>query len=513
MAILRAAEPGPDGRRVVSVVDPATLAPLGEVELAGPDDARLAVQRARAAAADWAAAGFDARAQCLLRLRDCILDRREEVIDVVCGDTGKVRFEALAAEIFGSCDALTYYARRAEDLLRDERKRVHLFRHKRLVVRYRPLGVVGLLVPFNFPLLLALAPAAQALMAGNTVVLKPSDVTPRTGLLIEELIGEAGFPGGVMQAVVGDAEVGRALVDARCDKIAFTGSVANGREVAMACAQRLIPCTLELGGKDPLIVCDDADVERAARAAVWAAFFNSGQVCSSVERVYVTPGVAKAFIDRVVELTLELRQGPESEGEVDIGALAHEAQLEEVERHVADALSKGARVLTGGRRNPRWSGLFYEPTVMVDVDEKMAIMREETFGPCLPVRLVADEDEAIRLANASPYALQASVFTRDRFRARDLADRLDAAGIVIDDAGLSYSITELPHGGNKQSGMGRVNGELGLKSFCRVQTLVQPRLRLRREPSWYPYDEGRSRAVRRLLRLLYGTPLGRLLGG
>jgi succinate-semialdehyde dehydrogenase/glutarate-semialdehyde dehydrogenase len=513
MAILEpAGVDGPEGRRIVSVVDPATLEPLGKVLLAGEQDVHAALARARRAAPAWAELDFDQRARHLRRLRDRLVERSDEIADVICGDTGKLRFEAFATEILMACDSLGYYARHAAELLRDERKRPHLMRHKRLTVRYRPLGVVGLITPWNFPLLLCVNPLAQALMAGNAVVVKPSEITPRVAVLLAELIAEADLPEGVAEVVVGDASAGRALVNAGCDMIAFTGSMVAGREVARACADQLVPCVLELGGKDPMIVCEDADVERAARGAIWGAFFNAGQVRTSVERVYVARGISRAFIDRVVELTQELRQGPEREGEVDVGALTHLQQLETVERHVADAVAKGARVLTGGRRNEDWAGLFYEPTVLVDVDEKMDILREETFGPCLPIRVVEDEDEAVRLANANPHGLQASVWTRDGYRARALASRLDSGGVVVDDVSVTYGITESPYGGVKHSGLGRMNGELGLKSFCRVQTLLQPRWRPKREPAWYPYQERRTRTVKRILRLLHRSPLGRLFG-
>jgi acyl-CoA reductase-like NAD-dependent aldehyde dehydrogenase len=500
------------GRRKLEVFAPATLERLGEIEVASADDVRDAVARARAAQADWAGLGFEQRGRLLLRARDLLVERADAIADVICRDTGKPRLEAMTSEILAGCDALTFYAKNARRLLRDEKKRLHLMKTKKLVLSYRPMGVIGIITPWNFPFLLSLNPAVQALISGNTVVLKPSEITPFVGLALAQLLADAGLPENVFQVVTGDGATGAALVDAGCDKIAFTGSVRTGRRIAEACGRALVPCTLELGGKDPMIVCDDADVERAARGAVWGAFTNAGQVCMSTERVYVVEPVAQAFTDRVVALTRELRQGPESEGEVDLGAITSPQQLEVIEAHVADAVAKGATVLTGGRRNPAYAGFFFEPTVLVGVSHDMAIMREETFGPCLPIQVVKDEEEALRLANDSPYGLQASVWTRDSWKGKRLANRIAAGGVVVDDCIVTYGISESPFGGVKDSGIGRVNGELGLKSYCHVQSVVLPRLRGKSELLWYPYTARTLRYVKSALRLLYRSPLGKLLG-
>ncbi|MBM4335787.1 MAG: aldehyde dehydrogenase family protein [Deltaproteobacteria bacterium] len=513
MALLQPVTPRElHGRRKLEVFAPATLERLGEIEVASPEDVSAAVGRARVAQVEWAARSFDERERLLLRARALLVERADEIADVICSDTGKPRLEAMTAEILGGCDALTFYAKNARRLLRDEKKRLHLMKTKKLVLSYRPMGVIGIITPWNFPFMLSLNPTAQALAAGNAVVLKPSEITPFVGLALAKLFADSGLPENVFQVVTGDGSTGAALVDAGCDKISFTGSARTGRRIAEACGRALVPCTLELGGKDPMIVCDDADIERAARGAVWGAFTNSGQVCMSTERVYVVEKVASAFTGRVVELTRELRQGPETEGDVDLGAITSPAQLEIIEQHVADAVAKGAKILTGGRRNPAWPGLFFEPTVLVDVNHEMAIMREETFGPCLPIQVVSDEEEALRLANDSCYGLQASVWTRDTWKGKRLANRIAAGGVVVDDCMVTYGISESPFGGVKESGIGRVNGELGLKSFCHVQSVVLPRMRGKSEPLWYPYSTRTLRLARRALGLLYRSPLGKLLG-
>jgi acyl-CoA reductase-like NAD-dependent aldehyde dehydrogenase len=500
------------GRRKLAVFAPATLEALGEIEIATADDVREAVERARKAQVEWAAKSFEERGRVLLRARDLLVERTEAIADVICRDTGKPRLEALTTEILGACDSLTWYAKHAKRLLQDEKKPLHLMKTKKLVLSYRPMGVIGVITPWNFPFVLSLNPAVQALMAGNAVVLKPSELTPFVGLALSQLFADAGLPPGVFTVVSGDGSTGAALVEAGCDKISFTGSVRTGRKIAEACGRALIPCTLELGGKDPMIVCEDADLERAARGAVWGAFANSGQVCISTERVYVVEPLAEAFTRRVVELTQELRQGPEQDGDVDVGAITSQAQLEIIERQVADAVARGARVLTGGRRNPAYEGLFFEPTVLTDVTHDMAIMREETFGPCLPIQVVRDEEEALALANDTSFGLQASVWTRDSWKGKRLANRIHAGGVVVDDVLVTYGIAESPFGGVKESGIGRVNGELGLKSYCHVQSVVLPRLRGKRELLWYPYDAKSLALVRRALRLLYRSPLGKLLG-
>jgi succinate-semialdehyde dehydrogenase/glutarate-semialdehyde dehydrogenase len=346
-------------------------------------------------------------------------------------------------------------------------------------------------------------------MAGNAVVLKPSEATPFAGRLVEELWSAAGLPEGVCNVVLGDGETGAALVEADVDKISFTGSVETGRKVAVACARRLVPCTLELGGKDPMIVCADADLDRAARGAVWGAFTNSGQVCTSTERVYVVDEVADAFTQKVVEETARLRQG--AEGEFEIGAIIWPKQLEVIESHVADAVRRGARVLTGGRRNPGLPGLFYEPTVLADVSHEMAVMRDETFGPVLPIMRVRDEDEALRLANDSRYGLNASVWTRNKRKGAELARAIESGCAAVNDCMLHYGIPESPFGGVKESGIGRVNGDVGLRGYCHTRAIVIDRFGARTEALWFPYTRRKLESVKRLMRFVWGTSLGRLL--
>jgi succinate-semialdehyde dehydrogenase/glutarate-semialdehyde dehydrogenase len=298
-------------------------------------------------------------------------------------------------------------------------------------------------------------------------------------------------------------------VEAGVDKICFAGSAETGRKVAEACGRNLVPFTLQLGGKDPMIVCADADLDRAARGAVYGAFANSGQICTSTERVYVVEEVAEEFTRKVVEHTAGLRQG--MEGEFDVGSLSGPRQLEAIEAQVEDAVEKGARVLAGGRRNPRYQGCFYEPTVLVDVTHEMRVMREETLGPVLPIMRVHSEEEALWLANDSRYGLNANVWTRDRQKGTELARAAGSGCAVVNDCMLTYGVLESPFGGIKDSGIGQVNGELGLRGFCHAQSILVHRFGRKAEPQWYPYSARKMNLVRRMMRLLWGSSLGRLL--
>ncbi len=509
MAVVEKVEAGSSGRRRLRLRNPATLEAIGEIEVQTAEDVRAAVERARKAQPTWAALSFAERGSFLTRALSVLLERQDSVIQVIQSETGKPAVEVLTTEILESCDALAFYAKRSERMLADRHVPVHLVKNKKLMLSYVPLGVVGIVTPWNFPFLLSLNPVVQALMAGNAVLLKPSEATPMSGNLIGELFQAAALPEGVLQVLLGDGETGAALVEAGVDKVSFTGSVRTGRKVAEACARQLIPVTLELGGKDPLIVCADADLERAARGTVYGAFANAGQCCVSTERVYVVEAVADAFVARVVELTSELRQG--TGGEFDVGPMIWPEQLGIVERHVEDARAKGACVLTGGRRNPNYSGFFYEPTVLVDVDHGMDIMREETFGPVLPIMRVHDEEEALRLANATRYGLNASVWTRDKRRGFALAKSIESGCAVVNDCMTTYGVAEAPFGGIKESGIGRVNGEIGLRSYCHVKSILIERLGSKREAVWYPYSAQMAQRLKRIFRWLWGTPIGRLL--
>lgn len=488
MAIVTPVQTPAGARRRLRLSSPVTLEPIDEIEVQTAKDVRAALKTARKAQPAWAALSFNKRAQYLKRALKILHERRDEFINVIVSETGKARTDALLVEIFAASDALHYYAKNTERFLRSENKRLHglLDTTNRLRIVYQPLGVVGIITPWNGPFILSISPTIQALMAGNAVLLKPSSVTPRSGKLVGDLFEAAGLPKGVLTVLIGDAETGAALVEAGVDKICFTGSVSIGRKIATTCAQKLIPCTLELGGKDPMIVCADADLDIAAGGAVFGAFVNTGLYCSSTERVYVVDAVAEEFTHKVVERTSQLRQG--TDGEFDIGAISWPQQLEVIDKHVTDAFAKGAKVLVGGRRNPKLKGLYYEPTVLANVTHDMLIMTEETLGPVLPIMRVRNEKEAIRLANRSQYGLGASVWTQNERKAFQIARRLNSGSVCINEIAVTYGIPEAPFGGQKNSGIGRVNGETGLKSYCNMKPLIVNRFGGAEVATRYPYS-------------------------
>ncbi|MCP5041042.1 MAG: aldehyde dehydrogenase family protein [bacterium] len=488
-----------------------TSEPIGEIEVQSAEQVRAAVARARKAQPGWAALSVERRAGYLRRVLKILLERQEDVIETVMCETGKTRSEAIPMEVFAACDALSFHARRAPKLLAPEKKRLHgVMRFmKKATIHHVPLGVVGVITPWNGPFILALNPTAQALVAGNAVILKPSEVTPFSARLLAEMFEQAGLPEGVLQVVMGDGETGAALCEAGVDKIAFTGSVATGRKVAQACASQLIPCTLELGGKDPMIVCDDADIESAAAGALAGAYVNTGQYCCGTERVYVVDSVADAFIEEVVRRAAALRQG--DDGESDVGAIFWPRQMEIIESHVADAVGKGACVRVGGRRNPNLDGLYYEPTVLTEVDHEMQIMRDETFGPILPIMRVKDEQEAIALANDTDYGLGATIWTNDDFKATRLAQRIESGSVCVNDMTVTYGCMEVPFGGRKSSGVGQVNGEGGVRGYCYALPVIVDRFKGKNSRSFYPYSTKKDASAQKAARFLFGTALGRWL--
>jgi succinate-semialdehyde dehydrogenase/glutarate-semialdehyde dehydrogenase len=509
MAIVETVESGSGKSRRLRVANPATGEPIGELKVHSGEEVRAAVARARLAQPAWEALGFDERARIMRRAVEILLAKQEDYIAVIRGETGRSRVETIMMEIFPACDSLSYFAKNAKKLLRDERPGLHLLRHKKLIVTYRPLGVVGIITPWNGPFILGLNPSVQALMAGNAVVLKPSEVTPFSGRLVGDLFREAGLPKDVLILVEGDGETGAALVEAGVDKIAFTGSVRTGRKIGEACGRNLIPCTLELGGKDPMIVCDDADIDRAAKGCVFGAFMNTGQFCCSTERVYVVESRADEFTQKVLGLVKALRQG--SEGEYDVGPMIWPKQLDTIERHIDDARRKGAQVLTGGRRNTALGALFYEPTVLTGVTHDMLVMREETFGPVLPIVRVKDEREALRLANDSEFGLSSTLWTRDDEKAVRIAKQMESGSVCVNDSSVTYGALEAPFGGMKTSGLGQIHGQSGLKGYCFAKSILLDRFQQKEEQVWYPYTQAKGDLLQKIMRWVWGTPLGRIL--
>ena len=491
----------PSGRSI-KVRNPANLAQIAELSVASLGEVAEAVARAREAQAAWQATSFPERRKHLYRLRDLLLDNQDKLADILTAETGRPRAEAYGNELFYLCDAIGCWAKRGAAYLRSERiwPSFPLMWPKKVVATYAPFGVIGIISPWNFPLILTLGEAIPALMAGNAVVIKPSELTPLSAIFGAEMAAKAGFPEHLLQIVIGLGETAEALID-HADMIAFTGSVATGKRVMEQAAKRLIPISLELGGKDPMIVLRDANMDRAVGACVWGALMNSGQTCTSIERVYVEAPVYQQFVDRVVARVRAIRQGP-SETEVDVGSMTSEAQLEKIAAQVEEAVSNGAKVLTGGRRNAAFNGLYYEPTVLVDVKQSMRVMREETFGPVIPIMKVENAEEALKLANDSPYGLSGSVFSGNRSNARKTAEGMQCGSVCINDSLINYIIPDAPMGGIKDSGFGYRHGAEGIRKYCRKKTIVIDRFGLKEEFPWYPASGKKARQIRHLLTLL-----------
>jgi acyl-CoA reductase-like NAD-dependent aldehyde dehydrogenase len=490
--------------------NPATLEELARFHITSTGEVNSAVARARAAQPAWGALSFRDRARYILKLQREVYDRQEEIISIISDETGKPAFEALTAEVFPACDLMSHYAANAERILRDERFTLAVFRNKRSMISYEPLGVVGIISPWNFPFSIPLGGIVMALAAGNAVVFKPSEYTPLVGDAIKRLVASAGFPEGVLEVVQGNGSTGAALVESAVDKIFFTGSVRTGKKIAESAAKRLLPAVLELGGKDPMIVLEDAPFERTVKGAVWGAFMNCGQVCASVERLYVTEAIAERFIAAVVDGVKKLRIGAPSGCSTDIGPLTNENQLNVVSDHVADAVAKGARVLTGGRRRDDLGGYFFEPTVLVDVNSSMKVMTEETFGPVLPIKIVKDEDEAIIEANSTRYGLLASVWTSDNERGRRIARRIEAGTVVINDALYTHGAAQTPWFGVKESGLGVTHGSQGLFEFVRMKHVNWDLLPMKSDWWWFPYTERWENRFKTLMKVLYRWKLRKI---
>jgi len=471
----------------IPVENPAT----GEIVTTVPDLDAAAVaelaKRGRLAQPTWEAYGFEGRGRVLRRMQKWVMDNSERIIDTIVSETGKTYEDAQLAEISYGGAAFGFWAKHAEKYLADER--VHssslLVKGKKLILRYRPLGLIGVIGPWNYPLVNSFGDCIPALAAGNSVILKPSEITPLTSMLLAEGFAECGVPADVFQVATGRGDTGRAL----------------------AAAERLIPCSLELGGKDPMIVLADADLERAANVATYYSMQNSGQTCISIERAYVEAPVYDEFVAKVTDKVRALRQGRPGggPGTVEVGAMTFPPQVDLVEDHVNDAVAKGARALTGGHRGEQNGGHYFEPTVLVDVDHSMKIMTEETFGPTLPIMKVRDAEEALRLANDSEYGLAGSVFSKDTDKGEKLARRVEAGAVCVNDAIINFAAIELPMGGVKASGLGSRHGAGGIRKYCNQQALlVTPRLALKRELHFFPYTRGGTKRLGKALKLLYG---------
>jgi succinate-semialdehyde dehydrogenase/glutarate-semialdehyde dehydrogenase len=471
--------------------DPANGEEIGRVPLFGSVQVLDAVKRARAAQPSWASLSYRQRGQVISRAREIVLRDLESIARLISQETGKPKAEAISMEVVPTLDLMHYFAANTAKILKPNRIDIGQYglmgRSSKII--YKPLGVVGIISPWNFPWATPLDEVVMTLMAGNAVVVKPSELTPFSALKIAEVFNEAQLPAGLLQILTGDGSTGAALVESGVDKIMFTGSVATGKRVAESAAKHLIPVVLELGGKDPMIVLKDANLTNAARAAVWGAFCNAGQACASVERCYVHESIAQRFIELVVSETARLKQGQTSSDDIDVGAMTNERQLQIVEDHIGDAVQNGARVVIGGERGSQERGWFHEPTVVINVDHTMKLMRDETFGPVLPIMTFKTDEEAVRLANDSIYGLTASIFTTDIARGRELAEQIEAGTVMVNEVVYTHALAPTPWGGVKQSGYGRTHGRLGLLELVTPQHVHVNSLPSVPDVWWFRYSQ------------------------
>ncbi len=491
---------------MIEAINPATLEVNAEIEETPVEDVGTVFETARGAQREWAALGTAARAKHLIRVKEHILDRIDDIAETITIDNGKTLLESVNSEIYPVLDMLTFCAREAPGYLKKESLKNPIFPIARIESSniFEPLGVIGIISPWNFPFAIPMTQIAMALITGNAVVLKPAELTALTGELIGGIFKDSGLHDGVVTVVQGEgAVIGGAMMDARPDRVVFTGSVPVGKHLMKRAAETLIPITLELGGKDPFIVLKDADVERASSAAVWGAFINAGQVCASVERVYVHRSIADEFIAKVVGKTKKIRVGNGLDHKVDMGPMISMKRIEAVEQHVTDAVAKGAEVAAGGKRIGSMPGYFFEPTVLTGVDHTMDCMSEETFGPTLPIMVFSDVDEAVALANDSRYGLTVAVWSRDTAKAEKVCRRIETGTVVVNNCLLTYGFSQCPWGGVKDSGIGRTHSVHGLYEFTNIKNITISKSLLREDLWWHPYSEAKYRGMKAVIKTLF----------
>lgn len=485
-------------REYIVVTNPITGNSIGQTPITTPEEVRAAFLRAKAAQQEWNALGVKARGKLILAWVDLLWEKQSEIIQAIRDEMGKTETSAFM-EVGVIYNTALYYIHHAPRLLRPQTRRSGVPVKHKARLYYKPYGVCGFITPWNYPLLNAWQDLLPAMIAGNTVLLKPSELTPFTSLKVVEMMYQVGIPRDVVQVLTGDGRTGAAVVE-QVDYVAFTGSTHTGRRIAMRAAERLIPISLELGGKDPMIILKDANIDMAASGALAGALENSGQVCVSTERIYVERAVYDRFVERIQHYVQRVNLGTGDGIDVHMGSMTSEHELARTEAHISDAVEKGAKVIFGGKRRPDLGPLFFEPTILVDVDHSMQVMREETFGPLVPIMCVENVQEAVRMANDSEYGLSASIHSRDMKRAEAIATQIESGDVHINTTHWIFGTTALPMGGVKHSGMGRRNGPEGLMRFVRPQAVLLDNQMLDR-PKLALLDDFTYRVVRILLRL------------
>ncbi|MBQ0795200.1 aldehyde dehydrogenase family protein [Zhongshania sp.] len=471
--------------------NPANGHALGQVAALSASEVDAAVESAHRAQKAWAKSSFKQRRAVLQHILDYLLNNADELCDYIVQDSGKTYENALLGEIFAACNKLKWLIKNGERHLRSEKVSSGLLMHKKGRIEYRPLGVVACIVPWNYPLQNIISSLGAPLMAGNAVIIKASEMVAWSSSKFQEITNQAlekeGFSSDTVQIINGYGDTGAALVRSNIQKILFIGSVGNGRRIIEGSAKNIVPVVMELGGKDPLIVCEDANLDKAVHSALGGNFINLGQNCIASERIIVHDKVYKAFLEQVSTVACALRQGPpQKDGNVDVGAMTSPLQVAIVDKLVKDAIAKGARVICGGAINEDLQGNYYPPTILADVSPDMAISYEEVFGPVMLIMRVSSDEEAIALANSTDFGLHSSVITKSRRRGEKIADQLEAGATCINDFGLCYLNQDLPFGGVKYSGFGRMNGRDGLRAYTNQKAVLSDRFPFEIPPKLFP---------------------------
>ena len=496
----------------IKCVNPATLNPFAEVEITPPSKVIEYATKARAAFPIWNRLSFEARAKYLLRAREYLLDNIDSFAEAITLDNGKPLLESITAEIYPIADLIYYFAKNSERILKNKRVCLGIWHllGRSSSLKYQPYGVIGIISPWNYPFSIPVGAVVMALMAGNCVLLKPSSATAFVGKKIEELFKAISLPEFTFTHIPGTAKTGQALLESPIDKIIFTGSTDVGHHIMEFCSKKIMPLSLELGGKDPMIVMPDANLEHAASGAVWGAFTNAGQCCASIERVYVHESIADEFIERVRKKTVALKVGPGNDPSSDIGPLTTEAQLKTVKQHVADAVKNGANILTGGQQPKDLKGWFFEPTIITDIDHSVACVHEETFGPLMPIMKYQTEEQVIKWANDTPYGLNAYIWTGNIRAGKRLSTKLKCGTVAINEAVYTHALSQTPWGGRGASGFGRTHGEAGLKEYVNLQHIHINRCTHFKDIWWYKYSAELLSVFKNLSRTMTGGIAGKI---
>jgi succinate-semialdehyde dehydrogenase/glutarate-semialdehyde dehydrogenase len=499
----------------IESINPANKAVLGRVPVSGEDEVRLAVERAWHCYSEWQLTSLKTRAKHLAKLRKVIAEKADEIAKLISDEVGKPLPEAYFSELSGPLDTCLWLVNQGEKLLADQPVPISnaLLASKQSIIAYEPLGVIGIISPWNYPFSIPMMTAIMALYAGNTVVIKPSEKSSLVGIKIGELILEAGFPPGAVEIITGDGQTGKYLSSSRLGRLIFTGSVGGGKAVMSQAANSLTPVSLELGGKDAAIVLPDAPIDWTAKGLTWGAFTNAGQACASVERVYIVKGKhTDEIIRAIVAAAQKLKLGPASDPLSDVGPLIDQGQLDIVNGHVQEALAKGAKAVVGGKVRDELGGFFFEPTVLTGVTQDMKIMRDETFGPVLPIMVVDTEDQAVELANDSEYGLCATIWAGKLPRAECVARDINVGTVLINDVLFSHAVPTLPWGGLKKSGFGRGHSTFGLHDLCNIKHISIDSAGGAHRVWWYPYSRSRIKLAQGGIQFLHGGLTKRTTG-